>query len=269
MRKKSATEHENIFKLHSKTSTRYNNNYQAVRELVLLVHQFLTTIVADKVVSSKKMPKCKPFAALALILASDIQVKARNITNSYHTGCLKQKLPGWTKLRVCNSEDTPESIALNRCRLPDPSLNYLEVRLKAQDWESVVFTCWILQIILSELVDVPTTIENGVPASYLMNFYHPDNIFELGDSTDSLSVFENAASVGGDCRKMPHLSSPDVNEENYKIYVRILYLRFGKPKHLTFKTWCESILYLHQRHWEPWELRAGIFPGLQLLVILV
>ena len=86
----------------------------------------------------------------------------------------------------------------------------------------MVFTCWILQIILSELVDVPTTIENGVPASYLMNFYHPDNIFELGDSTDSLSVFENAASVGGDCRKMPHLSSPDVNEENYKICAHII-----------------------------------------------
>ena len=62
------------------------------------------------------------------------------------------------KTRVCNSND--DESTSSSCTRPAPP-SYGEVRIAAADWESTVVTSWIYQIILSELLDVPTTIEFG------------------------------------------------------------------------------------------------------------
>lgn len=57
------------------------------------------------------------------------------LDNPFEQGCLLQKVPGWgwTKSRVCNSDDR----ASDACRRPD--LDYMEIRIFSENWESVFF----------------------------------------------------------------------------------------------------------------------------------
>jgi hypothetical protein len=79
----------------------------------------------------------------------------------YHGGCLKSLLPDWEKPRVCNSLDPPEAKELGYCR--DSPFDYAEVRIASTNWESANLGAWILQILLSEILDVPTSLEGGFP----------------------------------------------------------------------------------------------------------
>ena len=84
------------------------------------------------------------------------------------------------KLRTCNSEDDLTLPTDNNednplfCR-PSP-FHYQEVRILSQNWESAMFSSWIMQIILSELIDVPTTLETSFDPSMggSFNFYDPE-----------------------------------------------------------------------------------------------
>lgn len=96
-------------------------------------------------------------------------------------GCLQQRLPGWKRLRVCNSEDPPRAEAMGYCR--PPPLAYEEVRILAQNWESANFASWILQILLNEMLDVPATIETGAEDK-VINFYDYQSRFEYGTAND-------------------------------------------------------------------------------------
>jgi hypothetical protein len=82
--------------------------------------------------------------------------------------------PSWTRVRVCNSEDGPDAADLGHCRVPYEGLDYMEIRIHNQNWESVFFESWVLQILLSEMLDVPVTIETGSPGVN-NNFYQPQN----------------------------------------------------------------------------------------------
>ena len=125
-------------------------------------------------------------------------------TNPYQNGCLINRLNGWEKPRMCNSDDgnTIEDILkvaeLGICRLPSsPNLNHMEIRIGSQNWESVFFESWILQILLSEILDVPTTIETGLEDKNV-NLYDISSRFDYGKSNlwDGL---KNAYEYG-DCR---------------------------------------------------------------------
>lgn len=115
--------------------------------------------------------------------------------NPYDRGCLVQKLPGWNKVRVCNSDDPPDAADRGICRISP--LNPMEIRISSQNWEAVFFESWILQIVLSELLDVPTTIETGTPDAKL-NLYDPTSPFEYGVSNDWAAL--ERADLIGDCR---------------------------------------------------------------------
>jgi len=105
---------------------------------------------------------------------------------------------------VCNSDDPQSAAQMGICRTP-PINEYMELRIFCQDWESVLIETWVLQIILSEINDVPTTVEIGfyeAPA----NFYDPQGRFEYAYQTQ-LDVFHStyreAMERGrqlGDCR---------------------------------------------------------------------
>jgi len=91
-------------------------------------------------------------------------------TNPYHHngGCLASMLGDDWKLknglprRVCGSEDPPDAAEKGYCRISPLEEFYTEVRILVLGWESTYFQAWILQILLSEVLQVPVSIETGV-----------------------------------------------------------------------------------------------------------
>ncbi|CAB9521897.1 Receptor-type guanylate cyclase gcy [Seminavis robusta] len=136
----------------------------------------------------------------------------------YHGGCLSN-LGLTNKTRICNSQDSPDALAKGYCR--SSPLGYPEVRLAARNWESANLGAWILQILLSELLDVPTSIEGG-SFDVNMNFYDLDNGFDVGNAgvDPALQELQVAHQVQGDCASVTN-SREDyqpcmhVNQETY------------------------------------------------------
>ncbi|CAB9499000.1 Receptor-type guanylate cyclase gcy [Seminavis robusta] len=101
----------------------------------------------------------------------------------YHGGgCLKTMLgaKNWTRTRVCSSQDPPEAAANGYC-LPASAaghFSYQEIRLAGLNWETGIFVSWIIQIILSEVLNVPTTIDAGSPHVNI-DLYNPKSEFDL------------------------------------------------------------------------------------------
>mmetsp|Transcript_69426 Transcript_69426/g.103336 ORF Transcript_69426/g.103336 Transcript_69426/m.103336 type:complete len:917 (-) Transcript_69426:138-2888(-) len=93
-------------------------------------------------------------------------------SNPFRSGCLRNVLPSrFTKLRTCNSDDDADASDRGECA--NSRFDYEEVRILSQNWESAMLSSWIMQIILSELLDVPSTLETSMPDTSF-NFYDPD-----------------------------------------------------------------------------------------------
>lgn len=61
-------------------------------------------------------------------------------SNPFHYGgCLESLQPGWTKKRVCGSDDPPEAIEQGYCRRSPWEEHYMEIRILGQDWETSFF----------------------------------------------------------------------------------------------------------------------------------
>jgi hypothetical protein len=99
-------------------------------------------------------------------------------TNPFERGCLYNRLPGWTKKRVCNSEDPPLAAEMGLCDEPVFD-EYMEVRIASGNWESIFFNAWLVQILLSEVLGVPTTLEPGSP-NVRIAFYESTGAVEYG-----------------------------------------------------------------------------------------
>ncbi|CAB9513658.1 unknown protein (Partial), partial [Seminavis robusta] len=117
-------------------------------------------------------------------------------------GCLENLLPedhpsACKKVRVCNSEDDEMTVRSGHCRQPNPEFEHMEIRILAQNWESSYIMTWLLQILLSEMLDVPTTVETGTPNAKL-NFYDASSPLDYGISND-WNAFTTANRVV-DCR---------------------------------------------------------------------
>ena len=129
-------------------------------------------------------------------------------SNPFASGCLKNVLPEqWKKLRVCNSDDPSTAAAQGLCRYPFP-VDAFEIRLFTQNWDSAMFEAWLLQIILSELLDIPTTVETGRPDSH-KNFYHPTSALDGSTSNDLLSL--SGGYEHGDCRLLREHNQKDAD----------------------------------------------------------
>lgn len=141
---------------------------------------------------------------VSLLLVGLLPLNSQGAKNSLQKGCLYNKLSSHKQLRVCNSEDYLESdvdpVESGACRAPE--FDYLEVRIKCQDWESVIFGSWVLQILLSEVLGVPTTLETGRPDA-VMQYYDEEARFQFGTTSNNLQAFRNAVELGnGDCRNI-------------------------------------------------------------------
>jgi hypothetical protein len=146
-------------------------------------------------------------------------------TNPFERGCLFTK--GLTsQLRVCNSEDTlPDAIERGICREHD--IDYMEIRIYSDNWESILFEAWILQILLSELLGIPSTVEPG-SANGALNFYNSQALMEFGEP-GSDAALQRAYEIG-DCR------NANRNAESYQPCTHIdperwtsTYLKFLLP----------------------------------------
>jgi hypothetical protein len=140
--------------------------------------------------------------------------------NPYVHGCLYEH--GLvSRIRVCHSEDVlPDAIQQGHCRSSSDHIEYMEIRIQAEDWESIVYEAWILQVVLSELLNVPTTIETGSVDGSL-NFYHPDAPFQYG-STVLDTTFDAAlhqAYAVQDCRRRRFLQQQQQHSNNNEDYI--------------------------------------------------
>ncbi|KAG7344866.1 7 transmembrane sweet-taste receptor of 3 GCPR-domain containing protein [Nitzschia inconspicua] len=143
----------------------------------------------------------------------DSNESTKYCTNPFAFGCFHSLDPEWDsqERRVCNSEDTAETISTGACQVPT-DLQYMETRIFAYNWESANLETWLLQIILSEFLNVPTSVETGVPGTQ-MNFYHPFRAMDGGSTSDFPSL-ANAAEYG-DCLSIPEPQrSPDATPHN-------------------------------------------------------
>jgi len=140
-------------------------------------------------------------------------------SNPYQSGCLRSKeIEQLTtkavlsrKVRICNSDDPPEALDAGICR-KETDFDYMEIRISSENWSSVIFEAWILQILFSEILDVPTTIETGFP-DVKLNFYDAENSFGGFANGQDWGVLETASNLI-DCRKANRSrSSEDSNYE--------------------------------------------------------
>lgn len=128
-------------------------------------------------------------------------------SNPFVSGCLQNLLAEelaarqgsdavLQKNRVCNSDDDIDTILEGLC-LPPP-WEYMEIRILTGNWESSLLTAWALQIFLTELLQIPTSIESSDP-NRQGNFYHATNQFDYG----TVAYDYAALTVGndlGDCQ---------------------------------------------------------------------
>jgi 7 transmembrane sweet-taste receptor of 3 GCPR len=115
-------------------------------------------------------------------------------SNPFQSGCLYATNETLFSKRVCNSEDAGSTA---HCRINRAAPDYPEIRLYASNWESSTIESWVLQIVLSELLGVPTTIESG-DKNRNLNFYHPNNNLIYG-TNEELPALTLASQVV-DCR---------------------------------------------------------------------
>lgn len=161
---------------------------------ITLALLFALVVIATPVVATKTTDS-------TIACRSDSDCSAQEICrndyctkNIYNHGCLYERGLS-TKKRVCNSDDPPDAVSRGICR--DSELDYMEVRLLSNDWETAIFGTWILQIILSELLDVPTTTETA-KWNAVNNFYDTQGRMDYG-SPSQLEALRNGAEIG-DCR---------------------------------------------------------------------
>ena len=140
-------------------------------------------------------------------------------TNPFEQGCLKVMnekygkkdipFPGvFENIRICNSDDedmTPEDDKKS-CRKPTLADYFLydEVRVAPSNWESSVVMAWIYQVLLTEVLEVPVTLEHADGKKGVGSFYDRTNGFTFVDGdyehTIHTTLWESER-VQGDCSK--------------------------------------------------------------------
>ena len=86
----------------------------------------------------------RPLAAAATTTTPPEPSPTTTTKNPFARGCLREKVPAWTQWRVCNSDDPPQHVGI-LCQ-PSEFPQYMEVRIKCQDWESVTFSSWVVRL---------------------------------------------------------------------------------------------------------------------------
>lgn len=178
--------------------------------IMLILFGLLLTIIIE--ISDATNIKCANSEFCREVLRKESNCVDGFCDNPFQYGCINSlHLPGREDRhqRICNSEDPSDASDRGLCREGSSStsgsgsssgLEYQEVRIFSQNWESAIFGAWIAQIVLSELLDVPVTIETG-DSDVNVNFYDRRSRFQYGSSQNHFDGFERASNFDGDCRK--------------------------------------------------------------------
>ncbi|GFH47769.1 hypothetical protein CTEN210_04244 [Chaetoceros tenuissimus] len=116
-----------------------------------------------------------------------------------------------SSIRTCNSDDGQLNVLdhhgysdIRLCR--KSSFDYEEVVIAPGNWESTVLIAWIYQIILSEILHVPVTLEFGhdvdsniQPAKEAGSFYDEFDRFVYASSAYPFEYLQEATRVDGKC----------------------------------------------------------------------
>ena len=127
----------------------------------------------------------------------------RICTNPFANGCLRQLRPELFDVRTCNSEDEeshmdPSStIDTPTCR--PSTLNYPEIRIHVQNWDTALLSAWVMQILLSELLNVPATVETSHADGRSASFYDRFSALHYGAMGYDYEALRTANRLG-DCR---------------------------------------------------------------------
>jgi len=123
-------------------------------------------------------------------------------TNPFEAGCLQYmaRREGNTEreflMRVCNSDD----IAMNNTNCRIPNFDYMETRISAQNWDMSIAFSWIYQILLSEIIGVPTTLEVGTgKRDSTLSFYQRQAEIMYPPRSYPVTDLETAHKFNGDC----------------------------------------------------------------------
>lgn len=188
----------------SSSSSRSRSN--SVRRPCLYYLLFLSALLI-----SLWMPQVEPYSS------SPSSSSFNHSKNPFFNGgCLYQRKANWTgQVRVCGSEDPPEAEAMGYCRSPSSAthFDYMEIRIHGQNWEAAFFETWVLQILLSEVLHVPTSVETSQPNAKL-NFYNIDARMDYGD-VDDWACLEKGVQVG-DCRNVLVNAAQPQGQDDYQ-----------------------------------------------------
>ena len=105
--------------------------------------------------------------------------------------------------RQCNSNDLDTSTHDNKiCLMENYGVAFPEIRIAPGKWDSSVVSSWIYQILLSELMNVPTTLEFGGDEhlkSPRGSFYDPESRLEFSDTSYRFDALKHADELDGYC----------------------------------------------------------------------
>ena len=153
-----------------------------------------------------------------LITAGDSVCEDGFCTNPFQSGCLQTmakqygnkkefRIPGvFDRIRICNSDDNlikDEAVKAEFCRQPD-YFSYDEIRISPSNWESAIIISWVYQILLTELLDVPVTMEHGDGMNGKGSFYDRKNNFVYVKSAFEKEIHTTlwkSDELDGDCSK--------------------------------------------------------------------
>lgn len=128
-------------------------------------------------------------------------------TNPFEGGCLNAisttrfNDDGYSNFlkqrRVCNSNDAQADAGSSMCRKLDSDVRVDEVRIAVSDRESSILLSWIYQIILSEILDVPVTLEFNVDERQTEagSFYDRKNRFVYSSESYPFDYLKTAAEM--------------------------------------------------------------------------
>ena len=138
-------------------------------------------------------------------------------TNPFERGCLKvmgekygkkdfRVSDVFDKIRICNSDDNFIDGNKEWCRRQDFAdyFSFDEVRISPSNWESAVIMGWLYQILLTEILDVPVTMEYNETKKGKGSFYDRKNdfVFVTSDFEEDIhKTLWEADKHNGDCSK--------------------------------------------------------------------
>ncbi|CAB9505284.1 Receptor-type guanylate cyclase gcy [Seminavis robusta] len=174
-----------------------NNNNMLLHLLMLLVVLLLQVDKTEGAVPCESDPYCE------LVLRTGSSCLDGFCSNPFHSGgCLqhfqhlaKDRANDQAYVRVCGSEDPPEAFLKGHCE--KPTFSYPEVRLSVANWESSFMAAWILQILLSEVLQVPVSIEVG-QANLNADFYNQQNKWDWPTSSTTTSTSTTSSTNSSD-----------------------------------------------------------------------